>query len=262
MKNAIVLVTLTTDHAWVSRLADILRPIAELEVLELSHVFCWHMLVNATVAVRNNLDLLKQDLKAYFNDSIPEIIENELREIEKSVQFAESKPVTPPLSSEEGLMPVHINHLLTEKMRDLAANHKDIKFEPSLHAADSTRVLVSEEWLTRAIDLVVENAIHELRKPEIPVDRKRMAISTRSACNSSVEIMFRDYALGIPDHIREWLFVKAIKGKEGRGLGIGMLMARTIVERYGGGIRIEKTGNDGTEIVMRFPQSEWTIETA
>lgn len=38
MKSAIVLITLATDNAWIRRLADIVQPIGELKVTQLSHV--------------------------------------------------------------------------------------------------------------------------------------------------------------------------------------------------------------------------------
>jgi GAF domain-containing protein len=213
-----------------------------------------HALVNATYAVRNNLDLLKQDLAAYFSDGIPDSIISELQEIAKLIQFAESKPVTPPLSSEEGLMPVYLNHLLREKLSDCRENYKDIRFDLELQTDDASRILISEEWLIRAIDLVIGNAVHELQNPAVPTERRRIVVKTRKGPRAGVEICFRDLAFGIPEHIRPKVFVAVIKkGDDDPGLGIGMLMVRTIVETYRGKVRVAETGSSGTEIVMWFP---------
>ena len=220
-----------------------------------------HSLENSVIAVRHNLELMRQDLNKHFCNSIPEVILGELQEIEQLIKYAEDKPVTPPLSSEEGVVPVLINQLLKERVRQLQRNRnfcKGVTLEFAAEVQHSFRIKVSEEWLLRAVNLVIENAMRELQSPDTPPFRRRIEITTRPGRKRGVEISFRDYGPGIPETLRDQIFQRVIKkGKNDSGLGIGMLMVRTIIETYGGTVRLGSPPGYGAEIVMWFPQLEF-----
>jgi len=69
-----------------------------------------------------------------------------------------------------------------------------------------------------------------------------------------VELSFRDTGKGIPENIREKIFEPFVTRKKGSSLGIGLAMARWIVQAHQGELEIGKTGPDGTEMIIRLPQ--------
>jgi GAF domain-containing protein len=242
MKETITRLDARTALAWIGMIANHWR----------------HTLQNAAVAIRNHLELFKLDLKEYFSESIPVDIAQRLQNVEELVSFIKEKPVTPPLSSEEGLAPVRLNALIRERAEQLWDNRdyrRDIKLELQMHAADSATVQTSQEWLIRAIDIVIDNAVKELQHPEVASGNRVLKILTRMVPKDGVEIVFQDSGRGIPQSIKEQLFRGVVKKAKGEtGLGIGMLMAKMIVETYAGKLQIGDSAGSGTSIVMWLPR--------
>ncbi len=67
-----------------------------------------------------------------------------------------------------------------------------------------------------------------------------------------VEISIADTAGGIPPDVQEQLFKKRITTKSEKGSGIGLLLAKNIVDNHGGSIQF-RTGKNGTVFVIRIP---------
>jgi two-component system sensor histidine kinase HydH len=92
----------------------------------------------------------------------------------------------------------------------------------------------------------VDNAIEAMAD----VSTTTLTVSTRAAGNK-VEIVFADTGKGISEDTLPKLFHEQIK--ESNGLGMGLLMAHTIVQTHGGEIRVEFTGPAGTSVVVSLP---------
>ncbi len=92
----------------------------------------------------------------------------------------------------------------------------------------------------------------------------RIVVATRSCAGSGgAEIEVRDTGLGIPAEIRHRIFEPffTTKGAE-RGTGLGLGVCHTIVNRYGGEIRVESEEGRGSRFVVCLPAEEpgeqWT----
>ncbi len=66
-----------------------------------------------------------------------------------------------------------------------------------------------------------------------------------------MEIVFADTGKGIPEEVLPNLFHKQIE--QANGLGIGLLMAQTIAQIYGGEIWVGSTDHTGTSMVVSLP---------
>ena len=71
-----------------------------------------------------------------------------------------------------------------------------------------------------------------------------------------IEIRVRDNGGGIPAAVLPHVFDAYFSTKpEGQGTGIGLSIAREIVENHGGTITVESTSDQGTTFLVKFPQA-------
>ena len=100
-----------------------------------------------------------------------------------------------------------------------------------------------------AFDVLVDNAVEAVDG----VDVREVTIGTRVA-NGGAEIFVSDTGPGIPEEIRAKIGLEPIeKPEDARGLGMGLLMAQTIVQTYGGELRVASPGPTGTTMVVWLP---------
>ena len=74
--------------------------------------------------------------------------------------------------------------------------------------------------------------------------------------DAGIEIRVRDNGSGIPASVLPHIFDAYFSTKpEGQGTGIGLSIAREIVENHGGTIAVESTSEQGTTFLVKFPQA-------
>ena len=110
----------------------------------------------------------------------------------------------------------------------------------------------NREWLRRAFDILIDNAVQALEQVEDP----RIHVATHLS-KGHVEVIVEDNGKGIPIWLREYLLIKPVPKKEGeKGLGLGLLMAQTIIQSYNGEIRADYNIQNGSRFVMELPIEE------
>ena len=78
-------------------------------------------------------------------------------------------------------------------------------------------------------------------------------------CDDGIEIAVEDSGKGVSDKLKKVIFMPDIRGKESvKGSGLGLYLSKTLIEKYGGSIRIEDkvTGDStqGARFVVVLPQ--------
>ncbi|RLF61987.1 MAG: hypothetical protein DRN31_04710 [Thermoplasmata archaeon] len=58
----------------------------------------------------------------------------------------------------------------------------------------------------------------------------------------------------MPSHIKNKIFDKKVKGEESNGSGLGLYLVKTIVDSYGGEIRMKKGKEKGTIFEIKLPR--------
>jgi PAS domain S-box-containing protein len=110
-------------------------------------------------------------------------------------------------------------------------------------------VLADEARLDRALTNIVTNALKYS-----PGDREvRVQIRLRA---SSVEVTVVDRGIGIPPEELTRLFdryYRATNGRKKAGFGLGLYIAKLVVEAHGGSIEVESAPGKGTSFVLAFP---------
>jgi PAS domain S-box-containing protein len=190
-----------TSVAWVGMVSSVWR----------------HAIEKHALTIREQIQLLRLEIQKPSPRS--PTIQEKLDIIERLANQILEKPMTPPLSAEEGVRSVPVNGFICERTRQLwtAEPYKSVSLRLDLSPDEAATVRASPEWLRRALDILVDNAVEavsDLSQPQI-------TITSRSVGNQA-EIAVTDVGRGIPEEIRTNLFRAPIsKPKGAKGLAWG-----------------------------------------
>ncbi len=109
--------------------------------------------------------------------------------------------------------------------------------------------LIDREKLRQAMVNLITNAVHALQGKGSTV--KNLRISTR-LLEGEYEICVRDDGVGMSDETREKIF-EPLYSTKAFGVGLGMVIAKGIVEQHHGEISIESIDGKGTTVTLRLP---------
>jgi len=203
-----------------------------------------HAVEKHTITIREQIQLLRMDL-----ENIPQPLQQRLDMIERLANQILDKPITPPLSQEEGVNSLDPDQFIRERTRQLWVHepYHSARLELDLELGGRFTVRASPEWLRRALDILIDNAI------EAGAAQPAICISTRCV-GGRAEIAIQDNGRGIPPGVLERLFKKPIEKSAGaKGQGIGLLLAQMIVQTYDGTLTCRETGPSGTRMVISLP---------
>jgi len=77
-------------------------------------------------------------------------------------------------------------------------------------------------------------------------------VSTRKV-GKHVEIKFSDTGTGIPDDVSKQIFEPFFSHGKSQGAGLGLAIARRIIEEHGGTIKLESKVGQGATFIIRLP---------
>jgi two-component system, NtrC family, sensor kinase len=114
-------------------------------------------------------------------------------------------------------------------------------------AAGAPPVVCDAGQIQQVILILLVNAAEALGKDG------RIAIQTKIA-GGTVEIRVRDNGPGIPDEVMPKIFEPFFTTKEEQQrTGLGLAVARSIVEQHGGEIEVQSKKGAGTEFLVSLP---------
>ncbi len=88
------------------------------------------------------------------------------------------------------------------------------------------------------------------------MDGGALAFETAAGDDGAVIVRVRDTGRGIPEDVRARVFEPFFTTKApGRGTGLGLFVSRSIVERLGGELRLERSGPEGTTFEILFRET-------
>jgi two-component system, LuxR family, sensor kinase FixL len=119
--------------------------------------------------------------------------------------------------------------------------------DPELIPVEGDRVQLQQVLLN-----LVLNAFDAMQ--ETPVHLRRIVLSTRSQAGLTVRTAVRDFGTGLPEIVRRQIFEHFFSTKKD-GLGMGLAIARSIVESFGGVIDASNAPGGGTLFYFTLPAS-------
>jgi signal transduction histidine kinase len=210
-----------------------------------------HGIESSARTIQDQIQLLRKDLKQAPSHNHHIRTGERLSMIERRATQILEKPITPPLSAEEEVSSVSVNGLIRERAKQLwqSQPYRSIGLQPDLALDDRATVRASSEWLRRALDVLLDNAVDATADSAL----QQITIATQQR-DDQAEILVSDTGRGIPNGVLPRLFLEPIKKPKGvKGLGIGLLMAQAIVQTYGGEIGVDSTSPTGTTMFIRLP---------
>jgi K+-sensing histidine kinase KdpD len=148
-----------------------------------------------------------------------------------------------------GASPAEVSEIISAAVRRaeaLTSGHRlTVKTDPDLPLITADARAVAEVLYN-----LIENAVkYSPRGTEIGI--------AAQAHGNRVLISVNDQGRGVPAHLRERVFEKFVRvGNEQGGLGLGLAIARGIVDAQGGEIKLQDgEGGIGTKVVVALPVS-------
>ena len=134
---------------------------------------------------------------------------------------------------------------LLEVARDEHAIRTELRLTPNPLMAHADRTLMAQ-----VIHNLMQNAIDAMQT--IPVDKRRLTITTDHEADGAIALTFADCGPGIPDYLAESAYVALFSTKE-KGLGLGLSICRSVIEAHGGRIWHETNPTGGCIFHVTLP---------
>ncbi len=121
--------------------------------------------------------------------------------------------------------------ILHDSINTLKSNFKDQNFNVDIESFSDNVIINANELISDIFDNILVNAVKYHGNDTLDL---KIVISKEKKDNESyVRIEFRDNGKGIPDSIKDDIFLRGSKQKRGKGLGFGLSLVKKIMESYG-----------------------------
>lgn len=135
-------------------------------------------------------------------------------------------------------------------VEDLAAQAESAGVTLEMGGGQRVMAVVDAQRMRQVLDNLIQNAL------KFTPSGGRVDVSVRQA-GPRAEIVVRDNGIGIPPEECERVFEKFYRTRRAtqvaRGTGLGLPIARSIVELHGGALRAESDGQTGTVMRVDIP---------
>jgi len=205
-----------------------------------------HELRTPLTTLRGNLGLLRRDLPPeertdILNDMVDES-DRLIRLVNDLLQLARADA-----GRNLAREPVDVSSVVDETVRQ--ANQLDPQRDIQLEIDSNLKILGDKDALKQILLIALDNALkHSAGNIHVRAERK----------GSSVEIRIQDFGAGIASEKLERIFDRFYRGDESSripGFGLGLPIAKSLVERQAGTIRMESEIENGSVLILNFPEA-------
>ena len=146
---------------------------------------------------------------------------------------------------------VHVNSVLKQVTQNFAILQTDFQFDMKLDA-DEAYVSIPSSYLEQIIIIVMDNAVKYTKEAN-----KYICIES-SMRSGKIKIRIIDHGTGIPEAdlpfvLNRFYRVDKARSRKQGGNGLGLSIAKRLVEKYNGAIQLESKENEGTIVTITFP---------
>ena len=149
--------------------------------------------------------------------------------------------------------PIDLHAVIHESLALVAHDMRARQIEATVNLSSNPCVINGDQVLLQQVLVnLVMNAMDAMA--ETPPARRRLTISTDVRA-ADVDVSVRDTGTGLPAQIDGTLFTPFVTTKA-HGLGIGLTIARTIVDAHGGTIDAHNNPEGGATFTVTLRRSE------
>jgi signal transduction histidine kinase len=171
---------------------------------------------------------------------------NDLMDVAK-IDEGKFKVALEPAQLEDAVAEVikNLTPLADEKKVSLVYNHSSVPFPP---------VKINRQRVLQVIQNIIDNAIKYSS-----IDDKGKVVVEIQEISKFLELIVRDNGIGIPENEQDKMFERFSRGSNstkldpGGGSGLGLYIAKAVVEQGGGRIWFESKEGEGTTFHATFP---------
>jgi signal transduction histidine kinase len=215
-----------------------------------------HEIRNPLNAMNMNLQMLEEELQMqpeFVGAEQFELLESTKSEVKRLANLVNNfltyaRPSQPRLESRD------LNSIARDLVRLLEADFAQhgvrliVDLEPLL-----PHVETDETQLRQAVINLLVNARQVLDNGGM------VTLRTRAGSKGEVVIEVEDNGPGVPPEVRDRIF-EVFYSSRGGGTGLGLPIARQIVERHGGKIEVDSFDGRGTTFRIRLPRAQRVVE--
>ena len=125
----------------------------------------------------------------------------------------------------------------------------ELELEPELPPASGDAVQLQQ--------VVLNLTLNALDSVAASAGDREVVVGT-AAHDDEVEVYVRDTGIGLPANVQEHLFESFFSTKA-QGLGMGLVIVRSIVERHNGRVRAENDASGGAVFRVLLPVEAWAV---
>jgi len=153
--------------------------------------------------------------------------------------------------------PVDINEVVQDAMELVQSNLKqrNVRFEVA-YGEKLQQIKVDPVQITQVVLNLLLNAVEAM--DEAHSEHRRVDIETRAIDENRIGVSVSDNGPGIPAEQREHIFEQFVTTKSG-GLGLGLSISRSIVERHGGKLEYDSNSDGGATFRFSIPTLEASL---
>ncbi len=142
---------------------------------------------------------------------------------------------------------ISISEILKESIKNVStlSDLKNIDIE--VNGNDANKIYCDLKWQVEAITNILKNAIeHSSNNGKIKIDYEENQVYFK--------IEIKDYGIGIDSKDLPHIFERFYKGKNSsnESVGIGLALAKTIIERNNGYVGVESEAGKGTKFTIKY----------
>jgi len=209
-----------------------------------------HEINTAMAPLKGHMEMLQYDIEAIEDEHAKEYMLDSLQSIQKSKKIIEEISnslhyfsSTQKNELEEVNILETINNSILEYQDKLNTNNITLE----INSANNVVLHSEKDALTHLWTILLDNSVDALIETETETN-KNITISVQQI-DKQIQVIFEDNAKGINPEIQEDIFKALTKSKDYGGKGIGLFVAKTIVENNNGDISFT-TSRNGTKFTI------------
>ncbi len=200
-----------------------------------------HSIRNPLASIRSAAELAREEDRRGIDECLHDIM-SETDRIDNCIRILLLASRGASVNAEQ----LDLNDLVQEILEGNGSELRRKNIKLTFCAATLPQIRGNRAMLGQALGNVVANAVQS-----IPTQGK-LSVETRRLDNGKIQIVVEDSGSGMPPVAARNVFRPFFTTKP-NGVGLGMPLAKRILDRHGGSITLESTQGRGTKVVMTLP---------